>query len=154
MGVPGWPDSAAWTASIDNVRTVLMQRRSRSFAGIARRCGVDLNVRGEISSNAAPDEKRLPCPTGIVSRTAMSEHLPSSGSASTTYDAVVVGGGFYGARLALLLRRRGERVLLVEREATLLARASIRNQARVHNGYHYPRSVLTSMRSRVNYRRF
>lgn len=73
---------------------------------------------------------------------------------SPTYDAVVIGGGFYGARLALLLRGRGRRVLLVEREATLLARASVRNQARVHNGYHYPRSILTSMRSRLNYRRF
>jgi glycine/D-amino acid oxidase-like deaminating enzyme len=75
-------------------------------------------------------------------------------STSTSYDAVVVGGGFYGVRLALLLQGRGQRVLLVEREATLLARASLRNQARVHNGYHYPRSILTSMRSRVNYRRF
>lgn len=70
------------------------------------------------------------------------------------YGAVVVGGGFYGARLALQLRRRGLRVLLVEREARLLERASLRNQARVHNGYHYPRSVLTSLRSRFNYARF
>lgn len=70
------------------------------------------------------------------------------------YDAIVIGGGFYGARLALLLRRRGDRVLLVEREATLLGRASLRNQARVHNGYHYPRSILTSLRSRLNYARF
>ncbi len=75
-------------------------------------------------------------------------------SGSPHYDAVVIGGGFYGARLALLLRRRGERVLLVEREAALLARASLRNQARVHNGYHYPRSILTSLRSRLNYARF
>ena len=73
---------------------------------------------------------------------------------SSNYGAVVIGGGFYGARLALTLRRRGLRVLLVEREATLLARASTRNQARVHNGYHYPRSILTSLRSRLNYRRF
>jgi glycine/D-amino acid oxidase-like deaminating enzyme len=80
--------------------------------------------------------------------------LPSGSSASSSYGAIVIGGGFYGARLALLLRRRGQRVLLVEREATLLARASLRNQARVHNGYHYPRSILTSLRSRLNYRRF
>jgi glycine/D-amino acid oxidase-like deaminating enzyme len=79
---------------------------------------------------------------------------PSGSSASSSYGAIVIGGGFYGARLALLLRRRGQRVLLVEREATLLSRASLRNQARVHNGYHYPRSILTSLRSRLNYRRF
>jgi len=70
------------------------------------------------------------------------------------YDALIVGGGFYGARAALLLRSMGSRVLLVEREADLLARASLRNQARVHNGYHYPRSILTSLRSRLNYARF
>jgi glycine/D-amino acid oxidase-like deaminating enzyme len=72
----------------------------------------------------------------------------------TELDAVVVGGGFYGARLALMLGGLGQRVLLVEREAQLLARASLRNQARVHNGYHYPRSILTSLRSRLNYVRF
>jgi len=72
----------------------------------------------------------------------------------TAYDAIVVGGGFYGARLALKLRSRYPRVLLVEREAALLARASLLNQARVHNGYHYPRSILTSIRSRINYSRF
>ena len=72
----------------------------------------------------------------------------------TELDAVVVGGGFYGARLALMLGELGKRVLLVEREAELLGRASLRNQARVHNGYHYPRSILTSLRSRLNYARF
>jgi glycine/D-amino acid oxidase-like deaminating enzyme len=73
---------------------------------------------------------------------------------SNAYDAIVVGGGFYGARLALTLRAMGRTVLLVEREATLLSRASLRNQARVHHGYHYPRSLLTSLRSRSNYARF
>ena len=53
-----------------------------------------------------------------------------------------------------MLRATQRRVLLVEREAQLLARASLRNQARVHNGYHYPRSLLTSLRSRLNYARF
>ena len=70
------------------------------------------------------------------------------------FDAIVVGGGFYGARLALTLRQSGESVLLLEREPRLLMRASLANQARVHNGYHYPRSVLTSIRSRLNYDRF
>lgn len=73
---------------------------------------------------------------------------------SDRFDAVVVGGGFYGARLSLLLSEQGRSVLLVEREPTLLGRASLRNQARVHNGYHYPRSILTSLRSRLNYARF
>jgi len=80
---------------------------------------------------------------------------PASARKSTArYDALIVGGGFYGARLALMLRRRFDRVLLVEREAILLGRASLNNQARVHGGYHYPRSILTSLRSRHNYPRF
>lgn len=70
------------------------------------------------------------------------------------FDSIVIGGGFYGARLALALRAQGETVLLLEREPILLGRASLANQARVHNGYHYPRSVLTSIRSRLNYDRF
>ena len=70
------------------------------------------------------------------------------------FDSIILGGGVYGARLALALRADGESVLLLEREPVLLGRASLVNQARVHNGYHYPRSILTSVRSRQNYDRF
>lgn len=71
-------------------------------------------------------------------------------------DAVVIGGGFYGSAIAIYLaRQRGlNKVLLIERESDLLTRASHTNQARVHNGYHYPRSFTTAFRSRVNYPRF
>ncbi|HKC60672.1 MAG TPA: FAD-dependent oxidoreductase [Myxococcales bacterium] len=68
--------------------------------------------------------------------------------------AAVIGGGFFGCSLALALRARGERVTLLEREANLMVRASANNQARVHGGYHYPRSILTGLRSRLNYPRF
>ncbi|MBN9518151.1 FAD-binding oxidoreductase [bacterium] len=70
------------------------------------------------------------------------------------WDAVVVGGGFYGLYLAEQLAARLRRVLLCEAGPALMARASYANQARVHNGYHYPRSVLTAVRSRVNFPRF
>ena len=69
-------------------------------------------------------------------------------------DVVVVGGGFYGAHIAALLARRVPSVALFERASALLTRASYANQARVHGGYHYPRSMLTSLRSRANYPRF
>lgn len=76
--------------------------------------------------------------------------------ADATFDAVVVGGGFYGAAIAVYLarQRRLKRILLAERENALLTRASYNNQARVHNGYHYPRSFTTAYRSRVNLPRF
>lgn len=35
-----------------------------------------------------------------------------------------------------------------------MTRASYNNQARIHNGYHYPRSVLTALRSRQSFPRF
>jgi glycine/D-amino acid oxidase-like deaminating enzyme len=71
-------------------------------------------------------------------------------------DAVIVGGGFYGAAIAIYLaKQRGfKRIVLIEREAALLTRASYNNQARVHNGYHYPRSFTTAYRSRVNLPKF
>lgn len=71
-------------------------------------------------------------------------------------DAVIVGGGFYGAAIAVYLaKERGlKRILLVEREPALLTRASYNNQARVHNGYHYPRSFTTAYRSRINLPKF
>jgi len=71
-------------------------------------------------------------------------------------DAVIIGGGFYGAAIAIYLaKQRGlKRVVLVERESELLTRASYNNQARVHNGFHYPRSFTTAYRSRINLPRF
>jgi len=75
---------------------------------------------------------------------------------SVPWDAVVIGGGFYGAAIAVYLgKQRGlRRILLIERESMLLTRASYSNQARVHNGYHYPRSFTTAYRSRINLPRF
>ena len=74
----------------------------------------------------------------------------------TIQEAVIIGGGFYGAAIAIYLaKQRGmKRIMLFEREQALLTRASYNNQARVHNGYHYPRSFTTAYRSRVNLPRF
>ena len=70
-------------------------------------------------------------------------------------DAVVIGGGFYGCEVALALKRRGlKRVVVTEREPAILRRASWVNQARVHKGYHYPRSLPTAQRSSVSFARF
>ncbi|TJZ78763.1 FAD-dependent oxidoreductase [Chitiniphilus eburneus] len=71
-------------------------------------------------------------------------------------DAVIIGGGFYGTAIAIYLaKQRGlRRIVLIEKEPELLKRASYNNQARVHNGYHYPRSFTTAFRSRVNLPKF
>lgn len=71
-------------------------------------------------------------------------------------EAVIIGGGFYGASIAVYLaKQRGfKRITLIEQEDALLKRASFNNQARVHNGYHYPRNYLTAYRSRMNLPKF
>lgn len=69
---------------------------------------------------------------------------------------VVIGGGFYGLSIAIYLREKLklENIVVLEKEESLMSRASYVNQARVHNGYHYPRSVLTAYRSAANFPRF
>lgn len=74
--------------------------------------------------------------------------------APTDGDVLVIGGGFYGLRLAAMTAGAGQSTIVCERDAHFLARASFNNQARVHGGYHYPRSVLTAMRARQHYARF
>ena len=80
--------------------------------------------------------------------------MTASHAAAGSLDVAVVGAGLYGATIARELARRGRHVTLIEREDGLLRRASIFNQARVHGGYHYPRSLQTGVRSQLNYRRF
>ena len=44
IGVPGWPELAACTASIDNVRIVLMHIVSRSFVSFVLTSGMMLSL--------------------------------------------------------------------------------------------------------------
>jgi glycine/D-amino acid oxidase-like deaminating enzyme len=69
-------------------------------------------------------------------------------------NIAVIGGGFFGCCLALFLRSVFDDVVLIESEAELLTRASRINQARVHTGFHYPRSFVTALRSRALQARF
>lgn len=71
-------------------------------------------------------------------------------------EAIVIGGGFYGVNIALYLatQKKMRDIVILERELDILTRASQNNQARIHNGYHYPRSFTTAYRSRINMQRF
>jgi glycine/D-amino acid oxidase-like deaminating enzyme len=62
---------------------------------------------------------------------------------SSSRRTIIIGGGFYGCCLAVFFRDAGDDVVLLEAAPALLTRASYSNQARVHGGYHYPRSILT-----------
>ncbi|MBI5914170.1 MAG: FAD-binding oxidoreductase [Bacteroidetes bacterium] len=72
----------------------------------------------------------------------------------STYDFLIIGGGIFGCYAALYLARKGARICLVEKERELFKKASIVNQARLHGGYHYPRSVATALMSDDNKQRF
>lgn len=67
---------------------------------------------------------------------------------------VIAGGGFFGGSIALMLHHKGWNPIVVEEADEILTQASRVNQARVHGGYHYPRSLMTAYRSRQNYERF
>lgn len=67
---------------------------------------------------------------------------------------IVVGGGLYGCFAALILARTGAKVVLVEQSDDLLKRASLVNQARIHTGLHYPRSLATAKDALSHYLRF
>lgn len=73
---------------------------------------------------------------------------------SIKYDYVIIGAGIYGLYAAKYLGEKGLHVALIEMDSEPLQRASYINQARVHNGYHYPRSVSTASKSAHYYQRF
>jgi glycine/D-amino acid oxidase-like deaminating enzyme len=62
-------------------------------------------------------------------------------------DRVVIGAGIFGLYAAVTLRKRGLEVAVVDLERRPLMRASLVNQARIHMGYHYPRSVFTALQA-------
>lgn len=70
------------------------------------------------------------------------------------FDYVVIGGGIFGCYAALFLAGKGGRVALLEKETRLFQKASLVNQARLHSGYHYPRSVATAAMSDEHKERF
>lgn len=70
------------------------------------------------------------------------------------YDAVVIGAGLYGLYSALFLGKQGMKVLVLEADEKPFMRATYINQARVHMGYHYPRSLSTAEKSAHYFERF
>ena len=70
------------------------------------------------------------------------------------YEILIIGGGFYGMYIAEHYAKAGYKVIVCEEGSGFMGRASLVNQARVHNGYHYPRSILTALRSRISFPRF
>lgn len=71
-----------------------------------------------------------------------------------SYDKIIIGAGLYGLYSALFAGRNGEKVLVLEHDEAPFMRATYINQARVHMGYHYPRSYTTAIKSAGYYDQF
>ena len=71
-----------------------------------------------------------------------------------THEVAIIGAGFFGLRVALFFAKKGMDVIVLESENSSFSRASTINQARIHNGYHYPRSYSTAISSHNHYQRF
>ncbi len=69
----------------------------------------------------------------------------------------MVGGGFYGCYISTELKRvfgTSVQIDLFERDKAPMLGAALNNQARLHMGFHYPRSVETLTESWKGYQRF
>lgn len=71
-----------------------------------------------------------------------------------TTDKLIIGAGLYGLYAALFCAKQGESVAIIECDPKPFMRATYINQARVHMGYHYPRSLSTAVKSAGYYERF
>jgi hypothetical protein len=71
-----------------------------------------------------------------------------------TVDQVILGAGLFGLFAADLSTRRGHRTVVIDPDGVPMSRASFGNQARIHLGYHYPRSVGTALQSIASRDRF
>lgn len=71
-----------------------------------------------------------------------------------TYDKIIIGAGLYGLYSALRSGKQNEKVIVLEYDEAPFKRATYINQARVHMGYHYPRSYSTAIKSAHYFERF
>ena len=66
----------------------------------------------------------------------------------------IVGAGIFGSSIALELDKKEFEVVLFEKEKDILLMASKNNHNRIHYGYHYPRSIDTTIQSLNGYSSF
>lgn len=75
-------------------------------------------------------------------------------SSDNSYDWVIFGAGIFGMYAAKILVERGAKIALVDLDRDPFQRASYVNQARLHLGFHYPRSITTAIGSLGLFERF
>ena len=70
------------------------------------------------------------------------------------YDRIIIGAGMFGLYAAKILGGLGLKTVVLEADNDAMLRASFVNQARVHNGYHYPRSMATAKQAGQYFKQF
>lgn len=70
------------------------------------------------------------------------------------YKKIILGAGLYGLYSALYCGKKGENIIVLECDSEAFKRATYINQARVHMGYHYPRSYSTAIKSAKYFDKF
>ncbi|MBU0766635.1 FAD-dependent oxidoreductase [Patescibacteria group bacterium] len=73
---------------------------------------------------------------------------------SYSVDSIIIGAGIFGLYAAKILSEKGKKVVILEKCNKPFKRASAINQARVHNGYHYPRSYETAKKVAEYFEKF
>ena len=67
----------------------------------------------------------------------------------------IIGAGFYGSYLAYKFSNiKSVKVDLFEKNKQILCETAIKNQYRLHTGYHYPRSIKTILQTSEGYKLF
>lgn len=69
-------------------------------------------------------------------------------------DVCIIGAGIFGTHAAHLALASGRKVYLTDCDDSPFRRASQINQARLHLGYHYPRSIGTALQAANYFDRF
>ena len=67
---------------------------------------------------------------------------------------LIVGAGWYGCHLGLYLKEKGFNISIFEKKSDIFLGSSGKNQFRLHQGYHYPRSSLTINEAKLNFKKF
>lgn len=57
----------------------------------------------------------------------------------------IVGSGIFGLHIAITLAKKGFKVSVFDKKPTILSGSSLKNQLRLHRGFHYPRSINTAI---------
>jgi len=69
-------------------------------------------------------------------------------------NVAVIGGGIFGAEIAIKAKSLGLTVKIIEQKENILIGASANNQNRLHLGFHYPRDIETGRQCIRGFRAF